>query len=168
MRRRVLRSPIGSPRSHASPEVGLSRPSRSFTEVVFPAPLGPRNPKISPRGTVIERPASATVLPNRFDRSTVCMAGESAATPSFVGVAAMETDAGSATHAGYQLKWLATSTTTDCLSGPATTKTLPLLIQITPEPRPVLSPTATPWTPCTVTLLEVAYSMGIGIGSVVL
>src|SRR5712691_5203519 len=79
MRRRVLRSPIFSPSSHASPDVGLSRPSRSLTEVVLPAPLGPRNPKISPRGTVIERPASATVLPKRLDRSTVCIAGVSAA-----------------------------------------------------------------------------------------
>src|SRR5438477_941416 len=101
MRLRVLRSPIVSPSSQASPEVGLSRPSNSFTDVVLPAPLGPRNPKISPRGTVIESPASATVLPNRFDRSTVCIAGESTAAP-VDGAAAVgdETDVVSATHAG--------------------------------------------------------------------
>src|SRR3989442_12321185 len=57
--------------------------------------------------------------------------------------------------------------TSDCLSGPATTKTLPL-IQITPEPSPVLSPTATPWTPWTVTEVDVAYWIGIGMMSVVL
>jgi len=39
---------------------------------------------------------------------------------------------------------------------------------MTPALRPVLSPTATPSTPWTVTGEEVAYSMGIGIGSVVL
>ncbi len=42
------------------------------------------------------------------------------------------------------------------------------MIQITPEPSPVLSPTATPWTPWTVTEVEVAYWIGIGMMSVVL
>jgi hypothetical protein len=60
--------------------------------------LGPRKPKISPRGTVIERPESATVFPKRFERSTVCIAGESTAAPWEGGAAAVETDAGSATH----------------------------------------------------------------------
>src|SRR5712691_220006 len=100
MRRRVPRSPMGSPSSHASPEVGLRRPSSSLTDVVLPAPLGPRKPKISPRGTVIDRPESATVLPNRLVRSTVWMAGAAAATP-FSGVATTETGADSATKAGY-------------------------------------------------------------------
>src|SRR6266581_8915550 len=99
MRRLVLRSPIGSPSSQASPALGLSSPSRSLTEVVLPAPLGPRKPKISPRGTVIDRPASATVLPNRFDRSTVWMAGAEAATPT--GAAAVIVGAASATPARY-------------------------------------------------------------------
>jgi len=43
--------------------------------VVLPAPFGPRNPNTSPRGTVIDSPARATVLPNLFDRLTVCIAG---------------------------------------------------------------------------------------------
>src|SRR4029077_13037695 len=91
---------MGSPSSHASPDVGLSRPSSHLTDVLLPAPLGPRNPKISPRGTVIDKPASATVLPNRLVRSTVCIAGASAATP-FSGVAATDAGADSATKAGY-------------------------------------------------------------------
>src|SRR3982074_3114822 len=99
MRRRVSRSPIGRPSSHPSPELGLRRPRRSLTDVVLPAPFGPRNPKTSPRGTVIERPASATGLPNRWDSSTVRIAGEPAATPS--GAAAGEISASSATRAGY-------------------------------------------------------------------
>src|SRR5438477_13206590 len=100
MRLRVLRSPIVSPSSQASPEVGLSRPSNSFTDVVLPAPLGPRKPKISPRGTVIESPVSANVLPNRFDRSTVCIAGDEAATPLGMAAVEIEDEAVSATHAG--------------------------------------------------------------------
>src|SRR5205807_2481578 len=65
------------------------------------------------------------------------------------------------------LRPLAIVRTSDCLRKPATAKTLPFLIQITPAPAPVLSPSATPWTPCTVTLLEVAYWIGTGIKSVV-
>src|SRR2546428_177114 len=65
------------------------------------------------------------------------------------------------------LRPLAIFRTSDCLRKPATAKTLPFLIQITPAPAPVLSPSATPGTPCTVTLLEVAYWMGTGISSVV-
>src|SRR5450759_3939014 len=98
MRRRVWRSPMGLPRSHACPEVGLRRPSRSLTEVVLPAPFGPRNPKTSPRGTVIDRPASAVVCPKRFERFTVWMAGEPAAAP---GGAAATCSVTSVTSAGY-------------------------------------------------------------------
>src|SRR5487761_92234 len=90
---------MGRPSSQPSPEVGAISPSRSLTEVVLPAPLGPRNPKTSPRGTVIDNPARATVLPNCLDSSTVRMAGEPAATPS--GAAAGEISANSATRAGY-------------------------------------------------------------------
>src|ERR1700756_3575335 len=50
---------------------------------------------------------------------------------------------------------------------PPTKNTSPPLIQITAAPPPVLSPSATPWTPCTVTWLDVAYSTGTGIGRVV-
>src|SRR6266705_7126170 len=120
MRRRVLRSPIGAPRSQASPEVGRRRPSSSFTDVVLPAPLGPRKPKISPRGTVIERLVRATVLPNLFERSTLWIAGVEAAAP--IGAAA-ESVCASATTRGYNepyFSWLAMVMTSDCLRVPTT------------------------------------------------
>src|ERR1700693_2633794 len=97
--RRVFNSPIGGQRSQPSPEVGAISPRSSLTDVVLPAPLGPRNPKTSPRGTVIDSPARATVFPNRFESSTVWMAGEPAATPT--GAAAVDISARSATNAGY-------------------------------------------------------------------
>src|SRR2546425_6469766 len=81
MRRRVRRSPTGLPSSQPSPDDGLRRPSSSFTAVVLPAPLGPRNPNTSPRGTVIDRPARATVCPNLLVSSTVFTAGGAGAPP---------------------------------------------------------------------------------------
>src|SRR2546427_10697376 len=81
MRRRVRRSPTGLPSSQPSPDDGLRRPSSSFTAVVLPAPLGPRKPNTSPRGTVIDRPARATVCPNLLVSSTVFTAGGPAAPP---------------------------------------------------------------------------------------
>ena len=57
------------------PEVAAVRPRRSLTEVVLPAPFGPRKPKTSPGSTRIDRPASATVRPNRFESSNVSIAG---------------------------------------------------------------------------------------------
>src|SRR6202521_4789291 len=92
---------MGRPSKDAWPEVGLRRPSSSLTEVVLPAPLGPRNPKTSPRGTDIERPASATVCPNRLERLTVWMAGEPAAAP---GGAAAVCSITSVTSAGYNAR----------------------------------------------------------------
>src|SRR2546425_13270481 len=85
MRRRVRRSPTGLPSSQPSPDDGLRSPSSSFTAVVLPAPLGPRNPNTSPRGTVIDRPARATVRPNLLVSSTVFTAGVAAAPPPVVG-----------------------------------------------------------------------------------
>src|SRR6202171_6769744 len=98
MRRRVSRSPMGRPSNHPWPEVGLRRPSSSLTEVVLPAPFGPRNPNTSPRGTVIESPASAVVCPKRLERFTVWVAGEAAAAP---GGAAAVCSITSVTSAGY-------------------------------------------------------------------
>src|SRR2546430_16416223 len=81
MRLRVRRSPTGLPSSQPSPDDGLRRPSSSFTAVVLPAPLGPRKPNTSPRGTVIDRPARATVCPNLLVSSTVFTAGGPGAPP---------------------------------------------------------------------------------------
>src|SRR5579859_752724 len=103
MRRRVRRLPAGWPSTHASPDVGASRPSSSFTAVVLPAPFGPRKPKISPRGTVIESPASATVPLKRLVSSTVWIAGEIDEATAPEGAAA-SFSATPATRAGYTLR----------------------------------------------------------------
>ncbi len=51
------------PSTTALPEVGR-RPADSIeTVVVLPAPLGPRNPKISPRFTWKETPSTARTVP---------------------------------------------------------------------------------------------------------
>src|SRR5205823_3223994 len=55
------------------PPDGLISPSRIWIVVVFPAPLAPRTPTISPRGTVNDTSATATVPSNslrRFRTST--------------------------------------------------------------------------------------------------
>src|SRR3989304_7074869 len=59
----------------ALPRVGLMRVQRMLIVVVLPAPLGPRNPNISPRGTWKETPLTAvTAAPpltlNSFHRSS--------------------------------------------------------------------------------------------------
>src|SRR5579884_1642735 len=74
MRDRTARLPRRSPSTHPSPRVGLLKPTSSFTAVVFPAPLGPRKPKISPLPTVMVSPARATVDPNSLASSSVWMA----------------------------------------------------------------------------------------------
>src|SRR5450755_2383587 len=76
MCRRVSRSPAGAPRTMASPPVGRASPSRSLTAVVLPAPFGPRNPKTSPRWTVIDSPWSATVRRYRLRSSMAWTAGD--------------------------------------------------------------------------------------------
>src|SRR4051794_28202641 len=53
---------MGSPRSSRVPDVGSMRPSNMRMVVVFPDPLGPRNPKMDPVGTS-EPPRFAAPLP---------------------------------------------------------------------------------------------------------
>src|SRR5437667_10590566 len=43
--------------------------------VVFPAPLGPRNPKISPRSMLMEMPRTARSLPYDFSSLSITMTG---------------------------------------------------------------------------------------------
>src|SRR6267378_2959441 len=59
----VLRS---KPTIVALPEVGGSSVVSIFVVVVFPAPFGPRNPKISDFPTWNEMPATASLSPNFF------------------------------------------------------------------------------------------------------
>ena len=49
--------------------------------MVLPAPFGPRNPKTSPRPTVIDRPPSAVVVRNSLRSSIVSTAGETRRSP---------------------------------------------------------------------------------------
>src|SRR5580692_232047 len=59
------------PPTVASPEVGPSRPHRMRMVVDFPAPLGPRKPKISPRPISSETLSTATKSPKRLTRFTI-------------------------------------------------------------------------------------------------
>ena len=62
------------PATHAVPSLGRSRPQSIRMVVVLPAPLGPRNPKISPVRTPRLRLETAVTVPNRRVRFVVSMA----------------------------------------------------------------------------------------------
>src|SRR6266567_4916951 len=57
---------MSSPRKRIVPDVALSRPVMQLTNVVFPAPLGPRTPRISPLRIVKSTPATAARPPKRL------------------------------------------------------------------------------------------------------
>src|SRR5262245_53297125 len=65
-----------SPVMRAAPAVGVTLVVRIPMEVVFPAPFGPRRPKISPRRTEKEMPSTALVwdLGYRLTRPVTSMA----------------------------------------------------------------------------------------------
>src|ERR1700730_15853635 len=63
------------PATVAFPEVGPINPHRIRIVVDFPAPFGPRNPKISPCRTSIDTRSTATKSPKRFVSSTIRTAG---------------------------------------------------------------------------------------------
>ncbi len=54
----------GRPATIADPDVGAISVPRIRTVVVFPAPLGPRNPNTSPRATLNDTSATAVRQPN--------------------------------------------------------------------------------------------------------
>src|ERR1700760_379105 len=66
MRARTSRVPTGFPRSRARPPVGFTRPRSILIDVLLPAPLGPRNPKASPRATWRVRSRTAARAPKAF------------------------------------------------------------------------------------------------------
>src|SRR5258708_40261390 len=66
-----------NPPTVALPEVGASNPHKMRMVVDFPAPLGPRNPKISPGWTSSETRSTATQAPKRLMRFTSLTAGPS-------------------------------------------------------------------------------------------
>ncbi len=47
---------MSSPATHPCPELGLTRPASILMVVVFPAPFGPRKPKISPSSDLERHP----------------------------------------------------------------------------------------------------------------
>src|SRR5688572_30141466 len=63
-----------TPPTIAEPDEGWRRPHSMRMVVDLPAPLLPRNPKISPWRTSNERSSTATNSPNRRDRSRTSMA----------------------------------------------------------------------------------------------
>lgn len=56
------------PAMNALPEVGKRSVQRIFIVVVFPAPFGPRKPKIVPSSTSKEILSTAVIPSNFFDR----------------------------------------------------------------------------------------------------
>src|SRR5579859_2373901 len=66
MRARTSREPTGCPRSRARPPDGFTRPNSILTDVLLPAPFGPRNPKASPRATWRVRSRTAGRVPYVF------------------------------------------------------------------------------------------------------
>src|SRR5512140_2680956 len=63
------------PLTVARPSVGASSPQRIRMVVDFPAPLGPRKPKISPAATSSDTWSTATKSPKRFTRPLVMTVG---------------------------------------------------------------------------------------------
>src|SRR3954453_6192699 len=73
-------SPTASPNTQAAPAVGRRRPSSILIVVDLPAPLGPRNPKIWPGGTVSESWSTARVAENRLLNPSARRAGTASMT----------------------------------------------------------------------------------------
>src|SRR6516162_11016885 len=63
------------------PPSGRSAPATQLRKTVFPAPLGPRRPKISPFSTASETPLTATSPPNRLTRRCVSRIATGSARP---------------------------------------------------------------------------------------
>src|SRR5271168_3933062 len=65
------------PATNAWPPLGVKSVVSIRTTVVLPAPLGPSNPKTSPRRTSKLTLSTAVKVPKRLVRSLVCIASES-------------------------------------------------------------------------------------------
>ncbi len=65
------------PKSSTLPSVGRISPRSIRSEVVFPAPFGPRYPKTSPRSTVRSTPATAVSSPYRLTSPRAATGGAS-------------------------------------------------------------------------------------------
>src|SRR5579883_3637163 len=70
---RVL--PNSTPSQRKRPESGRSSPAAHRKVVLFPAPLGPSNPTISPAATSKESPSTASFFPKRLVSARTSKAG---------------------------------------------------------------------------------------------
>src|SRR4029453_12035970 len=84
------------PSTVASPPLSGSRPVSILMTVVFPLPLGPRKPKISPLATAKLTPFTAVNFPNVRTRPRAEMAVSVPGTPPFVFAIWSVTDSGPA------------------------------------------------------------------------
>jgi len=75
IRGRTARGGMSKPRTFAVPEFGAVSPSQMRSSVVFPAPFGPRRPKVTPEGISRDTPASASTSPKRFTSPSHVTAG---------------------------------------------------------------------------------------------
>src|SRR5215813_8936216 len=73
-----------SPSTVASPPLSGSKPVSILMTVVFPLPLGPRKPKISPLATSKLTPLTAVNFPNVRTRPRAEIAGSVGGAPPFV------------------------------------------------------------------------------------
>src|SRR6185503_15460884 len=67
------------PATRAEPDVSWRRPQRIRMVVVFPEPLGPRMPKISPGRMSKETSSTAVIFPNRRTRERTSTTGADSA-----------------------------------------------------------------------------------------
>ena len=74
MRARAPRVPSGAPSTVPAPPLGSIRPRSILSDVVLPAPFGPRKPNTSPRRIASDRSATATVRSNRLRSDSVSIA----------------------------------------------------------------------------------------------
>src|SRR5665647_2292124 len=65
---------ISNPLTVAEPEVGFKIVQSIETVVVFPAPFGPKSPKISPESTVMFKLSTALIEPYVFVSCLISMA----------------------------------------------------------------------------------------------
>ena len=120
MRARTSVLPSGAPSTVPLPDVGATRPSSSFSDVVLPAPFGPKKPKTSPRGTARDKPATATLRPNSRRNAAVSIA-----------------------YSGIYCRVCAISSSSSPLTAPATANVSPPADHISTPPGS-LSPAARP------------------------
>src|SRR3954468_11283692 len=84
LRRTSSRSPATScPATRALPAVGRTSVHSMLIVVDFPAPLGPRNPNVSPLWTSRSMPRTASISPNRFPSPRALTAEVVETTPLF-------------------------------------------------------------------------------------